>query len=132
MAGNVALEDMGFKTIGFAAGRPDTWEADEATYYGGEDTWLGNDVRYSDGHPGTTKPGATDSDQAPHKNIHTRELEKPLAAAHHGLIYVNPGQSSPETMRNAQSLTLLQRVLMATPTPSPLPVTSARPSVAWP
>jgi hypothetical protein len=35
-------------------------------------------------------------------------------------------------MRNAQSLTLLQRVLMATPTPSPLPVTSARPSVAWP
>jgi len=92
MAGNVALEDMGFKTIGFAAGRPDTWEADEATYYGGEDTWLGNDVRYSDGHPGTTKPGATDSDQpeAPHKNIHTRELEKPLAAAHHGLIYVNP------------------------------------------
>src|SRR3954452_8317212 len=62
LAGNVALEDMGFKTLGFAGGREDTWEADEATYYGGEDTWLGNDVRYSNGSKGTTKPGATDSD----------------------------------------------------------------------
>ncbi|QPC70425.1 hypothetical protein HYE68_001177 [Fusarium pseudograminearum] len=90
LAGNVALEDMGFKTLGFAGGREDTWEADEATYYGGEDTWLGNDVRYSNGNKGTTKPGATDSDQTEHKDIHTRDLEKPLAAAHHGLIYVNP------------------------------------------
>ncbi|KAF5231880.1 hypothetical protein FAUST_9016 [Fusarium austroamericanum] len=90
LAGNVALEDMGFKTLGFAGGREDTWEADEATYYGGEDTWLGNDVRYSNGNKGTTKPGATDSDQTEHKNIHNRDLEKPLAAAHHGLIYVNP------------------------------------------
>jgi catalase-peroxidase len=90
LAGNVALEDMGFKTLGFAGGREDTWEADEATYYGGEDTWLGNDVRYSNGSKGTTKPGATDSDQPEHKNIHNRDLEKPLAAAHHGLIYVNP------------------------------------------
>jgi catalase-peroxidase len=90
LAGTVALEDMGFKTAGFAAGREDTWEADEATYYGGEDTWLGNDVRYSNGHKGTKKPGATDSDEGPHKDIHSRDLEKPLAAAHHGLIYVNP------------------------------------------
>ncbi|CAG1992428.1 unnamed protein product, partial [Fusarium graminearum] len=90
LAGNVALEDMGFKTLGFAGGREDTWEADEATYYGGEDTWLGNDVRYSNGNKGTTKPGATDSDQTEHKDIHNRDLEKPLAAAHHGLIYVNP------------------------------------------
>ncbi|KAI6765568.1 hypothetical protein HG530_006638 [Fusarium avenaceum] len=90
LAGNVALEDMGFKTAGFAAGREDTWEADEATYYGGEDTWLGNDVRYSNGNKGTNKPGATDSEQGPHKDIHSRDLEKPLAAAHHGLIYVNP------------------------------------------
>lgn len=85
---------MGFKTAGFAAGREDTWEADEATYYGGEDTWLGNDVRYSNGNKGTNKPGATDSEQGPHKDIHSRDLEKPLAAAHHGLIYVNPGTSS--------------------------------------
>jgi catalase-peroxidase len=90
LAGNVALEDMGFKTLGFAGGREDTWEADEATYYGGEDTWLGNDVRYSNGSKGTTKPGATDSDQPENTDIHNRDLEKPLAAAHHGLIYVNP------------------------------------------
>ncbi|KAM0410615.1 hypothetical protein ACHAPD_010422 [Fusarium lateritium] len=90
LAGNVALEDMGFKTLGFAGGREDTWEADEATYYGGEDTWLGNDVRYSNGSKGTTKPGATDSDQPANTDYHNRDLEKPLAAAHHGLIYVNP------------------------------------------
>ncbi|KAM0235142.1 hypothetical protein ACHAPO_005937 [Fusarium lateritium] len=90
LAGNVALEDMGFKTLGFAGGREDTWEADEATYYGGEDTWLGNDVRYSNGSKGTTKPGATDSDQPTNTDYHNRDLEKPLAAAHHGLIYVNP------------------------------------------
>ncbi|KAM5344518.1 hypothetical protein ACJ41O_013054 [Fusarium nematophilum] len=90
LTGHVALESMGFKPIGFAGGRPDTWEADESTYYGGESTWLGNEVRYSDGNPGVTKHGAIDSDEAPHKNIHTRDLEKPLAAVHHGLIYVNP------------------------------------------
>ncbi|KAM5359156.1 hypothetical protein ACJZ2D_014695 [Fusarium nematophilum] len=80
LTGHVALESMGFKPIGFAGGRPDTWEADESTYYGGESTWLGNEVRYSDGNPGVTKHGAIDSDEAPHKNIHTRDLEKPLAA----------------------------------------------------
>ncbi|KAI8652821.1 Catalase-peroxidase [Fusarium keratoplasticum] len=100
LTGNVALESMGFKTIGFAGGREDTWEADESTYYGGETTWLGNDVRYSDGHPGTTKVGAIDSDEPPHKDIHNRKLEEPLGAVHvsstqpwsrqMGLIYVNP------------------------------------------
>ncbi|KAF4439944.1 hypothetical protein FALBO_17354, partial [Fusarium albosuccineum] len=90
LTGNVALESMGFKPLGFAGGREDTWEADESTYYGGEDTWLGNDVRYSDGNPGTSKSGAIDSDEAPHKNYHSRNLEEPLAAAHMGLIYVNP------------------------------------------
>jgi catalase-peroxidase len=90
LTGNVALESMGFKTFGFAGGRSDTWEADESVYWGGETTWLGNDVRYADGNPGSTKHGTVDSDQAPHKDIHHRELEAPLGAAHMGLIYVNP------------------------------------------
>ncbi|GCB26940.1 catalase-peroxidase [Aspergillus awamori] len=90
LAGNVALESMGFKTYGFSGGRADTWEADESVYWGGESTWMGNDVRYSDGFPGVTKHGALSGDEPPHRNIHTRDLEKPLAASHMGLIYVNP------------------------------------------
>ncbi|SHF75102.1 catalase-peroxidase [Microbulbifer donghaiensis] len=66
LAGNVALESMGFKTFGFAGGREDDWEAD-VVYWGSEREWLGNDKRY-DG----------------------KKLEKPLAADHMGLIYVNP------------------------------------------
>jgi catalase-peroxidase len=67
LAGNVALESMGFKTFGFGGGRPDVWEPDEAVYWGKEDTWL-SDKRYSG----------------------DRELENPLAAVQMGLIYVNP------------------------------------------
>ncbi len=67
LAGNVALESMGFKTFGFAGGRADVWEPDEDTYWGAEDTWLG-DKRYSG----------------------DRNLENPLAAVQMGLIYVNP------------------------------------------
>ncbi|KAL4784890.1 catalase-peroxidase [Aspergillus varians] len=67
LTGNVALESMGFKTFGFAGGRSDTWEADESVFWGGEQEWLGNDVRYENG-----------------------ELDTPLGAAHMGLIYVNP------------------------------------------
>jgi catalase-peroxidase len=67
LAGNCALESMGFKTFGFAGGRPDVWEPDEDTYWGAEDTWLG-DKRYSG----------------------NRDLENPLAAVQMGLIYVNP------------------------------------------
>lgn len=52
LTGNVALETMGFKTFGFGGGRSDTWEADQATYWGGETTWLGNDVRYGGGRRG--------------------------------------------------------------------------------
>ncbi|PTB68467.1 bifunctional catalase/peroxidase [Trichoderma citrinoviride] len=92
LTGNVALESMGFKTLGFAGGRPDTWEADESAYWGGETTWLGNDVRYAHGFEGT-KPGShgvIDADEKRHTDIHSRELETPLAAAHMGLIYVNP------------------------------------------
>ena len=66
-AGNRALESMGFKTFGFAGGRPDVWEPDEDVYWGPEDTWLG-DERYTG----------------------DRELENPLAAVQMGLIYVNP------------------------------------------
>jgi len=67
LAGNVALESMGFKTFGFAGGRPDIWEPEEDVYWGSENTWLG-DKRYSG----------------------ERNLENPLAAVQMGLIYVNP------------------------------------------
>lgn len=76
LTGNVALESMGFKTFGYAGGRADVWEADESVYWGAENTWLGDDVRYGGTNAGT-KAGE-------------RKLEKPLAAAHMGLIYVNP------------------------------------------
>jgi catalase-peroxidase len=92
LTGNVALESMGLKTFGFAGGRPDTWEAEESVYWGGETTWLGNDVRYSDGNEGVSGHGVLDGDEHKknHSNIHSRDLEDPLAAVHMGLIYVNP------------------------------------------
>ncbi len=68
LTGNVALESMGFRTLGFGGGRPDTWEPDQDVYWGAETTWLGGDKRYSG----------------------ERELENPLAAVQMGLIYVNP------------------------------------------
>ena len=67
LAGNCALESMGFKTFGFGGGRADIWEPEEDIYWGTENTWLG-DKRYSG----------------------ERELENPLAAVQMGLIYVNP------------------------------------------
>ncbi len=67
LAGNVALESMGFKTFGFAGGREDIWEPEEDIYWGSENTWLG-DKRYSG----------------------DRDLENPLGAVQMGLIYVNP------------------------------------------
>ena len=92
LTGNVAIESMGLPTFGFAGGRPDTFEADESVYWGGESTWLGNDVRYADGKEGPKGPGVVDGDEhkKEHGDIHSRELEKPIAAAHMGLIYVNP------------------------------------------
>ncbi|HLP17286.1 MAG TPA: peroxidase family protein, partial [Bacteroidota bacterium] len=67
LAGNCALESMGFKTFGFGGGRVDIWQPEEDIYWGAETTWLG-DKRYSG----------------------ERELETPLAAVQMGLIYVNP------------------------------------------
>jgi catalase-peroxidase len=67
LAGNCALESMGFKTFGFGGGREDIWEPQEDVYWGSETTWLG-DKRYSG----------------------KRDLENPLAAVQMGLIYVNP------------------------------------------
>jgi catalase-peroxidase len=68
LTGNVALEDMGFKTYGFAGGRHDVWEPELDVYWGGETKWLDDKERYSG----------------------DRELENPLAAVQMGLIYVNP------------------------------------------
>jgi len=69
LAGNVALESMGFKTFGFAGGRPDVWEPDDDVYWGAETEWMGSDQRF-------TGP--------------ERKLRGPLGATHMGLIYVNP------------------------------------------
>lgn len=91
LTGNVALESMGFKTFGFAGGRADVWEADESVYWGSETTWLGGDERYKDGSEGVPKDhGVVSSDDDADGQIHSRNLEKPLAAVQMGLIYVNP------------------------------------------
>lgn len=90
LAGNVALESMGFKTFGFAGGREDVWEASEDVYWGTEKTWLGNDERYSVGAEGVAARGVLVSDDNADGQQHSRDLEHPLAAAHMGLIYVNP------------------------------------------
>ncbi|MGE6356405.1 catalase/peroxidase HPI [Flavobacterium sp. NPDC079362] len=91
LTGNIALESMGFKTFGFAGGRADVWEPDESVYWGSETTWLGGDERYKDGSEGVPKDhGVVSSDDDADGHIHSRNLEKPLAAVQMGLIYVNP------------------------------------------
>jgi catalase-peroxidase len=91
LTGNIALESMGFKTFGFAGGRPDVWEADEDVYWGAETTWLGGDLRYAHGSPGVVeKHGVLSADEPADGDVHSRNLEKPLAAVQMGLIYVNP------------------------------------------
>ena len=83
LAGNVALESMGFQTFGFGGGREDIWEPEEDIYWGPEDTWLG-DKRYSG----------------------DRSLENPLAAVQMGLIYVNPEgpNGSPDPIAAARDI----------------------------
>ncbi|MFL5747550.1 MAG: catalase/peroxidase HPI [Niastella sp.] len=91
LTGNIALESMGFKTFGFAGGRPDVWEPDEDVYWGAENTWLGGDIRYAHGSPGVVEGhGVLSSDEPADGDVHSRNLEKPLAAVQMGLIYVNP------------------------------------------
>lgn len=91
LTGNVALESMGFKTLGFAGGREDAWESDESVYWGAETTWLGGDLRYGHGSPGVDEAhGVLPSDDDADGDIHSRDLEEPLAAVQMGLIYVNP------------------------------------------
>jgi catalase-peroxidase len=83
LTGNVALESMGFKTFGFAGGRPDVWEPDEDVYWGPETEWLG-DERYAG----------------------DRELEQPLGAVQMGLIYVNPEgpNANPDPLASARDI----------------------------
>ena len=83
LAGNCALESMGFKTFGFGGGRQDVWEPQEDVYWGSETTWLG-DKRYTG----------------------KRDLENPLAAVQMGLIYVNPEgpNSNPDPLAAAKDI----------------------------
>ncbi len=90
LTGNVALETMGFKTFGFAGGRPDVWEPDQDVYWGRETKWLGGDIRYAQGSPGVEEAHGVLVKDDDSQVEHSRDLENPLAAVQMGLIYVNP------------------------------------------
>ncbi len=84
LAGNVAMESMGFKTFGFGGGRPDIWEPEEDIYWGAETQWMATDKRYAG----------------------DRELETPLGATTMGLIYVNPQgpEGKPDPLGSARDI----------------------------
>jgi catalase-peroxidase len=88
LAGNCALESMGFKTFGFAGGRADVWEPEEDVYWGAEQEWLAS----------SDKPNSRYSGK--------RDLESPLAAVQMGLIYVNPEgpDGNPDPLASAQDV----------------------------
>ena len=88
LAGNVAMETMGFKTFGFACGREDTWEPDMDVYWGRETRWLGGEERHAGSDAGA------------------RSLENPLAAVQMGLIYVNPEgpEGNPDPLAAARDI----------------------------
>ncbi len=107
LTGNVALETMGFKTFGFGGGRPDVWEPDNDVYWGSETTWLGGDIRYTHGSEGVVEDhGVLVSDDDADGDIHSRDLENPLAAVQMGLIYVNPEgpDGNPDPVKAAKDI----------------------------
>ncbi|WP_417556966.1 catalase/peroxidase HPI [Mesoflavibacter zeaxanthinifaciens] len=89
LAGNCALESMGFKTFGFAGGREDIWEPEQDVYWGSETEWGANEARYDDS-----------------KDVEERDLEDPLAAVMMGWIYVNPEgpDGNPDPMGSAKDV----------------------------
>ncbi|WP_336069147.1 catalase/peroxidase HPI [Mesoflavibacter sp. CH_XMU1404-2] len=89
LAGNCALESMGFKTFGFAGGREDIWEPEQDVYWGSETEWGANEDRYGDS-----------------KDVEERDLEDPLAAVMMGWIYVNPEgpDGKPDPMGSAKDV----------------------------
>ena len=107
LTGNMALESMGFKTLGFAGGRADVWEPNQDVYWGNEKTWLAGDERYGKG--GSTGVEGEDviiSEDSNNDQHATRDLENPLAAVQMGLIYVNPEgpDGNPDPLASAKDI----------------------------
>ncbi|WP_160068299.1 catalase/peroxidase HPI [Sphingobacterium bovisgrunnientis] len=110
LTGNVALESMGFKPLGFGGGRADVWEPNQDVYWGSEKTWLAGDIRYGKGGSTGVESGegdgtiiAEDTNSEKHQS---RDLENPLAAVQMGLIYVNPEgpDGNPDPLASARDI----------------------------